>query len=101
MSDRREASDERSRLGVTVAVVGFLGVALAAIIYGSMGIHEYNVEICITFRGRTSCGEAAAANREDALRHAATNACASISGGVTDSIACSRTTPDSVRWLSE
>ena len=92
---------DRQRIGVTVAVVGFVGLALATIIYSSMGIHEYSVEICVTFKGRTSCGEAAAASREDALRHAATNACASISGGVTDSIACSRTTPDSVRWLSE
>ena len=92
---------DRSRIGLTGAVVGFVGLALATIVYSSMGIHEHSVEICITFRGRTSCGEAAAATREDALLHAATNACASISGGVTDSIACSRTTPDSVRWFSE
>lgn len=92
---------DRSRIGVTVAVVGFVAAALATIIYSSMGIHEISVEVCITFRGLTSCGEAAAANREDALRHAATNACASISGGVTDSIACSRTPPDSVRWIAE
>ena len=92
---------DKSRIGLTGAVVGFVGVALATIVYSSMGIHEYSVEICITFQGRTSCGEAAAATREDALRHAATNACSSISGGVTDSIACSRTPPNSVRWISE
>ena len=92
---------DKSRIGLTAAVAGFVALALGTIVYSSLGIHEVSVEICVTFRGRTSCGEAAAANREDALRHAATNACASISGGVTDSIACSRTPPDSIRWLSE
>lgn len=81
--------------------VAFLVAVLAVIIYSSMGLAKYRVEVCITFRGQTACRIASADTREHALRTATDNACALIASGVTDSIACSNTPPDSVRWLSE
>ena len=90
-----------SRRGVfvlgTVLVVG----VLATLVYTSIGYHQYEVELCITFEGRRACGTAAGANREEAMRAAANQACSSIASGMTDSIACGRTQPDTLRWISE
>lgn len=72
---------------------------LAVLIYSSMGLRSHRVEVCIEFQGRRSCRTASGSTREVALRTAVENACALISSGVTDSIACGNTPPSSVRWL--
>ncbi len=92
---------DKSRLGLIVAVSVFVISMLAIILYSSIGIHPFEVETCITYRGRTSCGTAAGATREQALTGAARVACSSISSGMTQSIACDDTPPDSVRWIRE
>ncbi len=92
---------DRSRMGLIATVVIFIALMLAIIIYSSIGIHPYEVETCITYKGRTNCGAAAGATREQALAAAARIACSSISGGMTESIACDATPPDSVRWIRE
>jgi hypothetical protein len=53
--------------------------------------------VCITFLGRTDCGEAAGPDRREALDAAKTNACALISSGMAESISCSNTEPDSLQ----
>lgn len=90
-----------SRLGIVVLSALFVIGILAALVYMSLGYHAYEVEVCVTFKGRNNCGVAAGANREEALSAAARVACATISGGVTETIACDRTEPDSVRWIRE
>ena len=92
---------DRSRMGLIAAVVIFVAVMLAVIVYSSIGIHPYEVETCITYNGRTNCGTAAGATRPQALTAAARIACSSISSGMTQSIACDDTRPDSVRWIRE
>ena len=92
---------DRSRMGLIAAVVVFVGAMLAVIVYSSIGIHPYEVETCITYHGRTNCGAAAGATRAQALSAAARIACSSISSGMTQSIACDDTPPDSVRWILE
>ena len=92
---------DRSRLGLMATVVVFLVAMLAILIYSSIGIHPYEVESCITYNGRTNCGTAAGANRDQALAAAARIACSSIASGMTESIACDDTPPDSVRWIRE
>ena len=52
----------KSRTGLVMLVVVFVAAMLAIIIYGSVGIHPYEAEICITYRGRTNCGTAAGAS---------------------------------------
>ncbi len=90
-----------SRAGVfvlgTLLVVG----VFATLVYMTIGYHQYEVELCITFEGRRACGTAAGANREEAMRAASTQACSSISSGMTDTIACGRTEPDTIRWIRE
>lgn len=76
----------------------FLAAVLAFLIYTTMGHGRVRCEVCITFQGRTACRTAAASSKEEAMRAALQNACALISSGVTDSIACQNTPPNSIRW---
>jgi hypothetical protein len=90
-----------SRTGVLVLGTLLVVGVLATLIYMSIGYHQYEVELCITFKGRRACGTAAGANREEAMRAAANLACSSIASGMSDDIACGRTEPDSIRWITE
>lgn len=76
----------------------FLLAVLGAIVYSSMNLSKFRVEVCMTFNGRTSCKTAVGATQEETLQTAVTNACADIAGGVTDSIACERTQPTKETW---
>ncbi len=87
-----------SRNAKTATVVLFL-LFLAVLVYSTLGLGEVTVEVCVEFRGRANCGTAAAPTEEEAIRTATDNACATISAGVTESIACSRTPPTSIRRL--
>lgn len=90
-----------SRAGIYVIGALLVVGVLATLIYSTIGYHTFEVELCITFKGRRGCGTAAGANREETLRAAANIACSGIASGMTENIACSRTEPDSVRWISE
>lgn len=72
---------------------------LALIIYSTMSMAGHRVEVCMQFEGRTSCKTTAGQTQDFALRTAKANACADIASGVTDSMACERSEPVSVKWL--
>ena len=80
-------------------VFGVLAVAtLALIIYQIVEKQQrVSCEVCVTFRGLRDCREAAAPDRDEAIRTATSNACALISSGMADSISCGNTQPDSAR----
>jgi len=90
-----------SRTMLILISAAFIVAVLAVMIYSTMSLPRYSVESCITYNGRTACGTAAGPAREEALRAAATVACSSIAGGMTQSIACGNTEPDSIRWIEE
>ena len=79
--------------------VAFVGAVVVALIRSTMNLAKYRVEVCMSYQGRSECRTAAGSTEEFALRTATTNACALISSGVTDSMACERGAPQSVRWL--
>ncbi len=83
---------------VLVGVI-FAIVILAVLIYSTLNLAKHRVEVCITFQGHASCRTASGTTQEFARRTAITNACAQISSGVTDSIACENTQPDQVTIL--
>ena len=84
----------------TVAIAIAIVVALLVIlIYTSMHTAKYRVEVCVAFNGRTSCRTASAETETHAVQTAQTNACALIASGVTETMACGRVTPTSVKWL--
>ena len=80
-------------IGILFAI-GFVVMVLLTTFQGK----RVRVEVCMEFRGARDCRSAQAANREEALRTAVTNACAQLAGGVIDSSQCERTPPVSVVW---
>ena len=91
----------KSRLGVLALGTLFVGGVLAVLIYTSLDYHQFEVELCITYKGRRACGIAAGADREEAMRAASNLACSSIASGMTERIACSRAEPETIRWIGE
>jgi hypothetical protein len=83
------------------ALIGivFIIVVIAAIYYSTANLAAHRVEVCMEFKGLTSCRTASGSTEQFALRTATTNACATISSGVTDSIACDQSTPKKITWL--
>jgi hypothetical protein len=83
------------------ALIGiiFLIIVAAAIYYSTASLAAHRVEVCMEFKGATSCRIASGATEQFALRTATTNACATIASGVTDSMACDQTPPKKVTWL--
>ncbi|HEX6897539.1 MAG TPA: hypothetical protein VF146_19805 [Bryobacteraceae bacterium] len=75
-----------------IAILGFL-------IYSSMHIARYRVEVCIAYRGQTQCRTASADTREHAQRTAQSNACGLLASGVTETMQCEHLDPTSVKWL--
>ncbi len=86
------------RKPVLIGVI-FVLIVLGAIVYSSMNLSKYRVEVCMNFNGRTSCRTASGSNQEETLQTAVSNACAEIASGVTDSIACERTEPTKLTWV--
>lgn len=79
----------------------FVLAVIGAVVYSTLDVQSYRVEICVDFQGRSTCRTAAASTEAQALRTAKENACALIASGVTDTIQCEQyTPPKSVKWLS-
>jgi hypothetical protein len=79
---------------------GLVGLVLALSILaylaaGSMDVSEHRCEVCMSYNGRSQCRTVAGATVELARDGAIQNACAFLSGGVTDSMACHREPPES------
>jgi len=76
----------------------FLAVILGVIVYSSMNLAGHRVEVCMNFKGQTSCRTARGSTQEFALRSAVSNACAQIASGVTDTISCEQSQPSKIDW---
>ena len=85
---------------VIVGIV-FIAVVLAVLLFSTMNLAKFRVEVCVTFNGRSDCRIASADTEEHALRTATSNACGLLASGVTDSLACEHSVPTSVRWLKK
>ncbi len=53
----------------------------------------------MSFGGRSACKTVNAKSEAGAIRSATENACADISSGVTETMRCQQSEPQSVRWL--
>jgi hypothetical protein len=83
-----------------VIAIAFVLAVVILVVYTTLGAKRYRVEVCIAFHQRSACRTAGAPTEAQALRAATENACAQIASGVTDSMACENTPPESVKWLS-
>ena len=72
---------------------------VALILFSTMGMATHRVEVCIEFNGRTNCRTTSGSTEEFAERTAISNACASLASGVTETMACERSTPTKVTVL--
>jgi hypothetical protein len=54
----------------------------------------------MAYQDRSACKTVSAKSEEAALRSGAENACADIASGVTDTMRCEQSEPQSVRWLA-
>lgn len=81
------------------ALAGLLiGAAfIAAMIYATRAETRVTCHVCVDYRAASECRSSSAADRDKAISGAVANACAVMSGGVTDGIACTSTPPRSVR----
>lgn len=86
------------KVGIIVAI--FVAAFLALIVYSTLAGPRYRVEICMTYQGHSTCKTVSAKSEQAALRSGAENACADISSGVTDTMRCEQSQPESVRWLA-
>lgn len=62
---------------------------------------KYKVKICMAFQGQTACKVASAVSELGAVRTATEGACADIASGVTETVSCQNTPPQSVSWLKK
>jgi hypothetical protein len=82
---------------VLLAVL-FVVAVIVLVVFTTFQGERVRCEVCMEFKGRRDCRTAQAANRNEALRTAITNACAQLSGGVIESSQCENTPPASVVW---
>ena len=89
---------ERRRV-TRVGVLGGLLLAAVAgyLLFQTMTLQAARCEVCMQYKGQSKCRTVGGANRDEAMQGAINNACAFLAGGVTDSLACSRTPPVSQR----
>ena len=81
---------------IGIFVAGFLGLLAYSTLHGP----RYRVEVCMAYQGRSTCRTVSAKSEQAALRTGSENACADIASGVTDTIRCGSSVPQSIRWLS-
>ncbi len=76
-------------------IAGLVALAFAAaVIYRSFTLQQVRCEICLTYQGRTACRSVEAADELEGRSTALTTVCAVLASGVTDTLACQRTSPD-------
>lgn len=84
---------------VWILVAVFVVLIVGVLVYSTLNLAQYKVEVCIAFNGRTQCRTAAGVTEENALRAARSVACATLANGVSEVVNCERSNPVSVRWL--
>lgn len=73
-----------------------LSALVAIVILSSLAIGSVRCTVCMSFRGRQACRTVDGTEESETRSAAITNACALLASGVTDTVACQNTPPDSV-----
>lgn len=67
----------------------------AFVVYSSFHVSDFECEVCMTFGGNEVCRKATGTSAAEALRTATDTACALLASGMTETIRCQRTAPQS------
>ena len=86
-----------ARILSLIAVLVLFGVAL---ILGSRALVQAECELCVTYRGLTPCRTGSGATAAEAQRAAQKAACAVMTSGMNDVIACDNTPPTDLQCRS-
>ena len=81
------------------AIVGILFAVflLGLILYQTLGLRQYECEVCVDFEGRTKCLTVKGEDQPQAIQTAKDNACSFLTNGRAESFRCSQTPPSSTR----
>jgi hypothetical protein len=80
-----------------LAGIVFAAVVLAAILYQTFNLKQYECEVCMEFEGRKKCLTVEGESEEQAMQTAKDNACSFITNGRAESVRCSQTPPASTK----
>jgi hypothetical protein len=78
----------------TKATFVFLSLFIGFVVVRSLSVPTVECEVCITYAGEQQCRRASSDTRSMAMQSATTAACATLAGGMTESIRCQNTAPD-------
>jgi hypothetical protein len=81
----------RVAIGILLAAAFF-----AALAWATLRETAVSCEVCVAFQGRSACRTSSGPAAEEATAMAHSVACAELSSGVTQGMACRRTPPTSV-----
>lgn len=90
----------RSRLGSwrgTIAAFVVLVPVVAYVLHASLEQAAVECEVCIRYAGDRVCRTVSATTETDAIRGAIDNACGPVAAGVTETVRCTTTPPESAR----
>jgi hypothetical protein len=76
--------------------IGIAAAAAAALYAATVAGTGVRCEACVSFEGRSACRTATGSSRDEAERAAIMTACALVTGGVTQTIACQGLEPVSL-----
>lgn len=89
MVEKKQGSN---KLRVLALIVG-IGAVVGTLIFSSMRSVQAECSLCVEFRGQRQCRSGLGPTPDDAQNAAQRAACAVMSSGMDESIACSRTPP--------
>ena len=79
----------------TLLTVGVLAALAGFLLWSTLSSQRHECTVTVTFKGSTNKATASAETEQDARRQAQNTACGTIAAGMSESIACDNTPPDS------
>ncbi len=82
--------------GAILAILFAIAI-LAVIIYQTLGLRQYECQVCVNLDGRTACKTVKGENQDVALQTAKDNACSEVGRDRAQLFRCSQSPPQSVQ----
>lgn len=80
----------------TAVILGVFLLFVVFTVYQSLDLGRFSCRVCVEYQGRTACRSASAPTREEAIRTATDNACAQLTSGMSEIMACTQAPPVSI-----
>lgn len=77
-------------------IAAVIALAVVLLYRATIAQAPWECEACLAYQGQQACGKVAAQDRDEAVRRAISHACSVLASGVTASLDCERTPPDSL-----